>query len=55
MTWADIAMADFLDRWLPVNDIGDMARFTLLTDLMNNVCATDPIKAYLASRKKTDF
>jgi len=52
LTWADIALAAFLDSSLPSYHIDGISRFSLLTDLVHKVMALDNIKAYKAQQKK---
>ena len=55
LTWADIALATFLDTFLPKYHIDGISRFSLLTELMHKVQACDKIKTYMDAQKATAF
>jgi len=55
LTWADIALAGFLDLSLPGANLDGIEQFKPLTDLMKRVFNTQNIKTYLETRPKSLF
>jgi glutathione S-transferase len=50
LTWADIAIAGFLDMYLPDAKVDGMEKFVLMTELMKRVFETPNIKKYVEKR-----
>ena len=53
LTWADIAVAGFLDLCLPDVKVEGMEQFVAMTDLMKKVFETPNLKKYVETRPKT--
>ena len=53
LTWADIAVANYLDTCIGGNIKVDQERFKPLIDLMKRVFEIPNIKSYVATRPKT--
>lgn len=53
LTWADIAIAGFLDVCLPDAKVDGMEKFVVMTELMKRVFETPNIKKYVEKRPKT--